>query len=473
MITIPDQQPRPRTARRGGLHADAASAGLACSFSAGLAVSLLLVSTCLLLACGKDNPTQSQTQVAVRVDVATETTDLSALGQTVNMQAIVYDADRQAIAGSAIRWTSTDPAVATVDADGLVTARSNGTVRITALSGGVAGQVQLTVYVPPPVGAIRIVSGAGQRGLPDERLLQPVVVKVLGTDDQPIPMSRVVFSPGEGHGLVDPDTVLTGSNGTARTDWTLGPNVGVQTLTATVSGRSIEIDAEATDVGAVFDSLFAPPDESELATIRNDWAGRDVSAFGARVEFEEPYSLHGTPMTMKVVSHLVGNVRHYGAIVVPRVPEGWRWPMLVFNHGGDDGIRVEEALHILALFLGDLRGEFVYVLPSYRDETLRYGDRAWRSDGPASPWDYDVDDAIALVNVARETTPEVAPGFYMVTGASRGGGVSMLMGRPGTPGWRHHLDLRSDGLHEFLGPRSCAATGQRGTGRQTGRGLSA
>ena len=44
-----------------------------------------------------------------------------------------------------IDWESSDPAVATVDADGLVTARGNGTTTVTASSGSVSMSVQVSV----------------------------------------------------------------------------------------------------------------------------------------------------------------------------------------------------------------------------------------------------------------------------------------------------------------------------------------
>jgi len=409
----------------------------------GVALLLILLSAFTLASCGRDSPTQPGLQVAVRIDVTPATAILSTPGQSVKLQATVFDAGRQALSGSPISWTSTDSAVATVDADGLVTARGNGTVRITALSGGVAGQAQVTVYIPPSVDEIRIVSGEGQRTLPGSSLRDPIAVQVLGTDNRPISGARVVFAPGEGHGFANPDTVLSASDGTAETFWTLGQDAGIHTLAVSVSGRTIVVEAYSIDVEAELDALFAPPGDAELEAVWSDWATRDVSSSGVMVELEEAYDLLGIPADLKVVSHQVGGIRHFGAIVVPRGAEPASLPILIFNHGGDDGFSVEETMLILAIALGDMRSDFVFVLPSFRDETLRYGNRAWRSDGPASPWDYDVDDAIALVNVTMETVPQAIPGEYLVSGASRGGGVSMLMGA---------RDDRILGIVSFFGP---------------------
>ena len=351
-----------------------------------------LATTFILVSCGKDSPTQPKLQVAVRIAVTPATVNLTSMGQTVKLQATVLDADSQAISGSTINWTSTDPSVATVDSDGLVTARGNGTVRIVALSDRIGGQAQVTVYIPPAVGEIRIVSGLGQRALPGSSLGDPIVVQVLGTDDRPIAGARVVFAPGEGHGIANPDTVLSAADGNAETYWTLGQDAGTHTLVVSVSGQTVEINARSIDADAELDALFAPPDDAELDMVRSDWATRDVSSSNIVVEFEDDYDLLGIPTTLRVVSHQVTGIRHYGAIIVPDGAEAASLPVLIFNHGGENGVSVEDMMFILAVALGDMRGDFVYVLPSFRDEGLRYGDREWKSDGPASPWDHDVDD---------------------------------------------------------------------------------
>ena len=72
--------------------------------------------------------------------------------------------------------------------------------------------------------------------------------------------------------------------------------------------------------------------------------------------------------------------------------------------------------------------QFVYVIPSFRAEPLRHGGGSWVSDGPASPWDYDVDDTLALVDAVFESTPEARPGGMAVVGGSRGAGVALLAG---------------------------------------------
>ena len=68
------------------------------------------------------------------------------------------------------------------------------------------------------------------------------------------------------------------------------------------------------------------------------------------------------------------------------------------------------------------------MVPSFRSEPLSHGDREWVSTGPGGHWDYDVDDALALVNVALELAPEAKPDGFGIVGGSRGAGVALLAG---------------------------------------------
>ncbi|MXZ73754.1 MAG: hypothetical protein F4207_03165 [Gemmatimonadetes bacterium] len=294
---------------------------------------------------------------------------------------------------------------------------------------------------PPRAARINVVSGDGQRALAGSSLREPVVVRVLDEEEQPLPGALVLFSPN--HGVTEPTTVGTGPDGMAATHWTLGSTTGLQTLTVTASSATANVSGHAISVEDSLDVLFAPAEEVEISAVRADWASRDFSAAGGMVELEEAYSMGGYPTTLRVVSHQIEGLRHFGAIIVPDGAGAEGLPILLFAHGGDNGVSVESTLFILTVALGEMTDDFVYLVPSFRDEPLRYDDRSWLSDGPASPWDRDVDDALALVNLAMETIPEAQTDRYFAAGASRGGGVAMLMGI---------RDERIAGLITFFGP---------------------
>ncbi|MDE2753093.1 MAG: Ig-like domain-containing protein [Gemmatimonadota bacterium] len=80
---------------------------------------------------------------------------LSALGETLRLSAEAYDANGHAVAGAEFRWSSSDEAVAVVDASGLVTAAGAGTATVTAAAGAASGSAVLTVLSgnQPPAAA--------------------------------------------------------------------------------------------------------------------------------------------------------------------------------------------------------------------------------------------------------------------------------------------------------------------------------
>ena len=288
---------------------------------------------------------------------------------------------------------------------------------------------------------IEVISGADQRAVQGLSLEEPVAVRVLDEDGRPIPDFEVVFAPSPGHGLID-SASATDQDGEARAFWKLGPDPGKQTLGITAGEVTATVSAEALDLEAELDLLFAPPSQAEIDSISADWAGRDYSSAGARVELTEALSLSGTPATLRIVSHVVAGARHYGAIVVPDGASDESLHVAAYLHGGDGGVSVGD-LQFVGSALGELRDSFVYVVPSFRSEPLRHGDRTWVSEGVSSHWDYDVDDAMALVSVAFETTPEAEPGSYSIIGGSRGAGVALLVGA---------RDERVERLVAFFGP---------------------
>ena len=79
------------------------------------------------------------------VTVSAPDTVLTALGAHAQLTAVLRDAFGNVVTGQAAAWSSADSAVAWVDATGRVTARSNGTARVTASAGGATGGLDLTV----------------------------------------------------------------------------------------------------------------------------------------------------------------------------------------------------------------------------------------------------------------------------------------------------------------------------------------
>lgn len=75
--------------------------------------------------------------------------DTVVTGATVTFVATLRDSTGAALSGRPITWTSTNTAVATVNASGVVTGVAAGTATIRATSEGVVGNASLLVIVPP------------------------------------------------------------------------------------------------------------------------------------------------------------------------------------------------------------------------------------------------------------------------------------------------------------------------------------
>ena len=147
------------------------------------------------------------------------------------------------------------PEITTTDANGLaqsiLTLGSDpGTNTVTV---GVEGIAQTVVFsaeasLPPPVPTVlSIVSGDNQSGLTGEALVNPFVVEVQDQNNAPMGGVAVTFAVSKGSGSLSPETGLTAANGQAESQFTLGSNPGMNTVTVSVEGitETATFNAEA------------------------------------------------------------------------------------------------------------------------------------------------------------------------------------------------------------------------------------
>jgi acid phosphatase type 7 len=132
------------------------------AFPLPLAVFVLLTQ-----ACSEKSPSTgpsarvaaaSQRVGSVSVSPSTATVGV---GQTVQITATVFDKQGRPISGQTVVWTSSQSAVATVSATGLVTGVAAGVATVKATAGGKSGSSTITVSgsTPPPNSAVLV--GAG------------------------------------------------------------------------------------------------------------------------------------------------------------------------------------------------------------------------------------------------------------------------------------------------------------------------
>ncbi len=112
-------------------------------------LSVVLAAVVTAKGCGDGkSPTAPPTQEPARpttVTVSPATTELTALGATVQLTAEVRDQIARVMAGATVTWASSASSVVTVDGSGLVTGVAEGTATITASAGSAAGSAVVTV----------------------------------------------------------------------------------------------------------------------------------------------------------------------------------------------------------------------------------------------------------------------------------------------------------------------------------------
>ncbi len=111
--------------------------------------TVCVMSWFVLVSCGKDSSTKPpapETPAApARITITPASNEFTALGQTVQLSATVFDSNNQRITNATVSWSSSDPAVVTVSAQGVITAEKNGSARITASFGGISANADIVV----------------------------------------------------------------------------------------------------------------------------------------------------------------------------------------------------------------------------------------------------------------------------------------------------------------------------------------
>ncbi len=174
------------------------------------------------------------------------------------------------------------------------------------------------------------------------------------------------------------------------------------------------------------DSLFATPDAALYASVRADWASRSAVAVASEVVYLDTFSVgsgvNTIDLAVTVLRHGGPGAWHYGALLHRAGADSL--PTLVYAHGGDDGVSLSEVG--LVLQIAPELASFAMVVPSFRSESLEYGDSVWTSEGEPSPWDRDVDDLLTLVAACDSLTLPGRRDTLRGLGFSRGGGVILL-----------------------------------------------
>ena len=152
--------------------------------NSGLVTAVSMGSTQITVTSGYATASATVTvmQEAGSITITPPSATLTTVGETVQLTAEVKDSGKTTIPGAAVVWSSSDPEVATVDANGLVTAVSSGTTRITATSAGVSQSSTVYVEIPKPAARIDLnISQATLTSVGQSLKLDALVYDIDGT----------------------------------------------------------------------------------------------------------------------------------------------------------------------------------------------------------------------------------------------------------------------------------------------------
>lgn len=218
--------------------------------------------------------------------VVTPAVDSINVGETAQFTASYKDLHGNTVSGPAPVWTSSNPAVATVDANGLATGVSAGTVTITASIGYAQGTAQLTVINPntPPVA-------------------NPDTFEAIGNVTIPVSAPGVLANDTDAEGGLTavPGTVATANGGSA----TLAADGSFTYLSAAGFTGTDSFTYTATDGSLTSTATVTMKVPTRVWYVSNANAsagdGRDASPFSTLAAAEGP------PTTGETIFLLYGN----------------------------------------------------------------------------------------------------------------------------------------------------------------------
>ena len=194
----------------------------------------VFVSISAALSCGEDTtapaapPPPPEPVEPASLSISPSELRFEALGDTARLVAEVRDGDGQLVRDARVTWESGDPAVATVDAEGLATAVGNGTISITATAEAASGAAAVTVN--------QIVV---------DLAVSPPSIRLALDDSLRL---AVEASDANGHPVTDPDLVWRSTDASVApvdgTGLVIGVGVGMATIRATAGTASADAGVE-------------------------------------------------------------------------------------------------------------------------------------------------------------------------------------------------------------------------------------
>ncbi len=243
-------------------------------------------------------------QVPVRIILPRNSVQLASVGETITLTAIVVDSLDSEILDAPLMWTSEDPTVATVDAQGVVTARMNGETRITVTHGNLSANVTVTVARH----AMQIVV------MPESVLLSAigesivVTVSVFDANDVEILDADLTWTSDDSTvAVVDSEGVITARmNGETRVTITYSDITASVAVTVAQRAERIVVMPESAVLSSIGDSIVVTvtvldANETEIEDAPLAWASDDPAV--ATVDAEGVITARMNGETRVTVNH--------------------------------------------------------------------------------------------------------------------------------------------------------------------------
>ncbi len=132
-------------------------------------------------------------------------------------------------------WQSSTPSTASFDANGVLTALDTGATLVSASSLGTSSaQIPIQVVWNGPASIATFAWTQPNAATPNAVVSDSMRVLVTNPANALVPGARVLFTVTGGGGSVSPAVATTSANGLAATQWTLGPQPALNSITATV-----------------------------------------------------------------------------------------------------------------------------------------------------------------------------------------------------------------------------------------------
>jgi dienelactone hydrolase len=207
-----------------------------------------------------------------------------------------------------------------------------------------------------------------------------------------------------------------------------------------------EVEATQWKVPFSLNDLFKTPTQSEIRKVRQMWAARDLSPVEPKEITQGRIRFGTVNVLVRVISHRVVGSLHYGAIITPVGAKNGSCAVVVEAKGVSWNyfpLDINTGLNAPGILGSDL-SHFVIIAPCFRGEKMIFNGQEFISEGDRTDgWDGAADDALALLNVALESTPAADSTRIFSFGRSRGGSVAMLAAE---------RDKRIKGVVEWAGP---------------------